>query len=624
MEVQTHCGEISEVCTSSCFPVPLINLFESGNTKPRARATSTRTTRSNFVKLSRGSVFLNTHFTNHESLPSLDEAFQSFITIYPEYGETHRADHIRGNEFSHLSRQVCLDYTGFSLFSYEQMHPSAPSSSSIPSTSSHLQPPFFSVSYKSASLTSQLRRGNQDIDLESAIRQKIMHFFNILDDEYCMVCTANRTAAFRLLAESYPFHSNKKLLSVYDYESEAVNAMAESAQRRGAKVMSASFSWPSLRIHSASLKEKLRNRKKKRSGLFVFPVQSAITGARYPYLWMNLAKDNGWQVALDACALGPKDLDTLAISLLQPDFIICSFIKVLGENPSGFAGLFVKKSSISTLQSSTIARSIGVVSIDPARMLSQLDDDCSTTNLDAECWRSQFEEEIDIQTTKSFSGPLDGKEDISPSITELEDPSVRSGKATKVSVIDKKMEILCRGLDHAESLGLILINNRLRCITNWLILALMKLQHPPSETGHSLVRIYGPRVKFDRGPALAFNIFDWKGEKVKPVLVQKLADRSNISLGCGFLSNIRFADKYETEKDEVLESRRPSSEMKVAGKKRGKEICGINVVNASFCFLTNFEDAYRLWIFVAKFLDADFVDKENWRYMTLNQKMVAA
>ncbi|KAG6470480.1 molybdenum cofactor sulfurase-like [Zingiber officinale] len=594
MEVQAPCKEISEVCTSGCFPVPLINLFESGNTKRRARATSTRTTRSNFVKSSTGSVFLNTHFTNHESLPSLAEAFHSFITIYPEYGETQRADHIRGNEFSHLSSHVCLDYTGLSLFSYAQMHPSAPSpsSSSIPSTSSHLQPPFFSISYKSASLSSQLRRGDQDIDLESAIRQKIMHFFNILDDEYCMVCTANRTAAFRLLAESYPFHSNKRLLGVYDYESEAVNAMAESARRRGAKVMSASFSWPSLRIHSASLKEKLRNRKKKRSGLFVFPVQSAITGARYPYLWMNLAKASGWQVALDACALGPKDLDTLAISLLRPDFIVCSFIKVLGENPSGFAGLFVKKSSIATLQSSTIARSIGVVSIDPARMLSQLDDDFSATNLDAE-----------------------------PSITEL-DYSVRYGKDAEVSVIDEKMEILCRGLDHADSLGLMLINNRLRCITNWLIIALMKLQHPPSETGRPLVKIYGPRVKFDRGPALAFNIFDWKGEKVKPVLVQKLADRSNISLGRGFLSNIRFADEYETEKDEVLEGRRSPCEMKVAGK-RGKEMCGINVVNASLSFLTNFEDAYRLWIFVAKFLDADFVDKEKWRYINLNQKMVA-
>lgn len=625
MEVQTPCKEISEVCASGCFPVPLINLFESGNTKRRARATSTRTTRSNFVKSSTGSVFLNTHFTNHESLPSLAEAFHGFITIYPEYGETHQADHIRGNEYSHLSNHVCLDYTGFSLFSYAQMHPSAPSSSSTPSTWSHSGPPFFSISYKSASLTSQLRRGDQDIDLESAIRQKIMHFFNILDDEYCMVCTANRTAAFRLLAESYPFHSNKRLLSVYDYESEAVNAMAESAQRRGAKVMPASFSWPSLRINSRSLKEKLRSRRKKKtSGLFVFPVQSPITGARYPYLWMNVAKDNGWQVALDACALGPKDLDTLAISLLRPDFIICSFIKVLGENPSGFAGLFVKKSSVATLQSSAIARSIGVVSIDPARKLSQLDDDFSATNLDAECWRNQSEQEKDIdETTKSFSGPLDGKEDISPSIAEL-DHTVRSGKATKVSVIDdKKMEILCRGLDHADSLGLILINNRLRCITNWLVIALMKLQHPPSETGHSLVRIYGPRVKFDRGPALAFNIFDWRGEKVKPVLVQKLADRSNISLGCGFLSNIWFADKYETEKDEILERRRSSCEMKVAAGKRGKEMYGINVVNASLSFLTNFEDAYRLWIFVAKFLDADFVDKEKWRYMTLNQKMIA-
>jgi hypothetical protein len=27
-------------------------------------------------------------------------------------------------------------------------------------------------------------------------------------------------------------------------------------------------------------------------------------------------------------------------------------------------------------------------------------------------------------------------------------------------------------------------------------------------------------------------------------------------------------------------------------------------------------------VFVAKFLDADFVDKERWRYTALNQRMV--
>ncbi|KAL3647396.1 hypothetical protein CASFOL_008364 [Castilleja foliolosa] len=36
--------------------------------------------------------------------------------------------------------------------------------------------------------------------------------------------------------------------------------------------------------------------------------------------------------------------------------------------------------------------------------------------------------------------------------------------------------------------------------------------------------------------------------------------------------------------------------------------------------LANFEDVCRLWAFVARFLDADFVKKERWRYSALNQK----
>ncbi|XP_009383141.2 uncharacterized protein LOC103970953 [Musa acuminata AAA Group] len=651
--------EPSEACATGCCSIPLLNLVESGNTKRQRRATTTRISRLNFVKLTTDSIFPNTNFVNDESLPAFPDAFSSFITVYPQYGETQQADHIRNSEYYHLSSHVCLDYTGFSLFSHSQMHSSVASSSSNPPPSTLLQPPVFSISYQSASLKSQVQYGNQDTALESSIRKRIMHFLNILDDEYSMVCTANRSTAFRLLAESYPFHANKGLLCVYDYESEAVTAMIESAQKRGAKVTSASFSWPSLRIHSGSLMEKLSKRKKKKRGLFVFPLQSRITGARYPYLWMTVAKENGWQVVLDACALGPKDLDTLGLSLIQPDFIICSFFKVFGENPSGFAGLFIKKSSIAMLEPSTIARSIGIVSIIPARRLSQQTDDYSGTDLDAHSSRNQFEED-DIETISSFSGPIptqicngsagaddvfgesavtekqkqvkksnqgesskaqDEKEETSSSIVELElDHSMQAVET--MSGADKSMEIVCRGLDHADSLGLLLISSRLRCITNWLVVALKKLRHPHSESGHSLVKIYGPRIKFDRGPALAFNVFDWKGEKIKPALVQKLADRSNISLSCGFLNNIWFADKYEAEKDKVLE-RRSSCEITIAGNKKKENVnMGISVVNASLSFLTNFQDAYRLWTFVAKFLDADFVEKERWRYMTLNQKMI--
>lgn len=181
--------------------------------------------------------------------------------------------------------------------------------------------------------------------------------------------------------------------------------------------------------------------------------------------------------------------------------------------------------------------------------------------------------------------------------------------------------MVCRCLDHVDSLGLMLISSRGRYLINWLVSAFIKLQHPNRLDNFPLVRIYGPKIKFDRGPALAFNMYDWKGEKVEPVLVQKLADRNNISLGTGFLHNIWFADKYEIEKEKILE-RKEIEENQTRKSKTRKADQGITVVTIAINFLANFEDIYRLWVFVARFLDADFVEKERWRYTALNQKTV--
>ncbi|XP_072966088.1 uncharacterized protein [Typha angustifolia] len=649
--LSTCVRDSSHGCAPGCCPANFLSPIELNNQTGRSTrvpATTTMISRSNFTKSTTSSILPNIFFTNHESLPSLPDAFSSFAAAFPQYGNTEQAERIRSSEYQHLLNHVCLDYAGFGLFSHAQMTSSVASTSSTPPPSSLLQPPFFSISYKSESLKSHMQRGSRETALESAIKKRIMGSLNISYEEYNMVCTANRTTAFRLLAETYPFHSNKRLLTVYDYESEAATAMAESAQRRGAKVMSANFTWPSLRIYSAKLREKLIKRKKKRNGLFVFPLQSRMTGARYPYLWMSLAQENGWHIMLDACALGPKDVDTFGLSLIQPDFIICNFYKVFGENPSGFAALFVKKSRCEVLQTSTIARSIGIVSIVPARRLSLLRDDYSSTDLESRSCEFKNVED-DLETTSSFSGPISTHLSNAPAQTENEshlnskEKQVLRSEQGETSGIsepmtnnkeergepsseivedaDNSMQIECRGLDHADHLGLILIGSRLRCITNWLYVALFKLRHPHSESGHSLVKIYGPRVKFDRGPALAFNVFDWKGEKVEPSLVQKLADRSNISLSCGFLKNICFPDKYEEESNIVLERR--ASDATIAGSKGKENIeMGINVVNASLGFLTNFEDAYRLWAFIAKFLDADFIEKERWRYMALNQKII--
>ncbi|KAJ6962548.1 hypothetical protein NC652_001264 [Populus alba x Populus x berolinensis] len=507
------------------------------------------------------SMYPNSQFTNHESFPSLQESFSYFTKAFPLYSQTDQADKIREEEYYHLSlsNHVCLDYIGHGLFSYSQQRSY---SREVRQYSSSLETPFFGISYKAANLHSQIQYGCQESEMECNIQKRIMALMNLSEDDYAMVFTANQSSAFKLLADSYPFQSNHNLLTVYDHENEAVKIMIERSKNRGARVMSAEFSWKSLRIHSGKLLEKVRSKRKNRRGLFVFPLQSRMTGARYSYLWMNMARENGWHVLLDACGLGPKDMETLGLSLFKPDFLICSFFKVFGENPSGFGCLFVKKSSSSVIKDST---STGLVRLVPARRPSQISEESANDDTETE--------------EKAGSG-----------YSYLE----------------------CRGLDHADSLGLISISTRARYLINWLVNALTSLQHPHSENGHPLVRIYGPKVKFDRGPAVAFNVFDWKGEKIDPAIVQKLADRNNISLSCGFLHHIVFSNKYEHEREQILETR--TSE--------GGTVLRISVVTAALGFLTNFEDVYKLWAFVSRFLDADFVQKERWRYTALNQMTI--
>ncbi|KAE8732421.1 hypothetical protein F3Y22_tig00002193pilonHSYRG00203 [Hibiscus syriacus] len=113
-----------------------------------------------------------------------------------------------------------------------------------------------------------------------------------------------------------------------------------------------------------------------------------------------------------------------------------------------------------------------------------------------------------------------------------------------------------------------------------------RIDEPPTSTfgkGVAAVKICGPKIMFDRGPAVAFNVFDWKGERIDPTLVQKLADRNNISLSIAHLQHIWFSDKHE--------------EMKEKDK--------LQVVTAA-----------------VGFLDADFLEKEKWRYKAINQKTI--
>ncbi|XP_068329991.1 uncharacterized protein [Pyrus communis] len=638
--MQSPClKKVTELCLSACWPDPLHKQSEEHHRTISDSGSTSAACRRDFAATTSSSIFPNTEFTNHESLPSLQESFTDFTKVYSKYHETEQVDQIRAKEYSHLSQSnhTCLDYIGIGLFSSSQLH----KHESSPQVSSDF--PFFSVSYKTGSLKTQLLHGGQESELESAMSNRIMEFLNISANDYSMVFTANRTSAFKLVAESYPFKTSRKLLTVYDYESEAVEGMINSSEKRGAKVMAAEFSWPRLRIQSAKLRKMVvsKRKKKKKRGLFVFPVHSRITGSRYPYVWMTMAQENGWHVLVDACALGPKDMDSFGLSLFQPDFLISSFYKICGENPSGFACLFVKKSVVSVLEIST---STGIVNLVPAKQLLQIAGDSSGTDTELEqiC---RLGMQLDaLGTASSFSGLISNH---TTQATRLkQERSERAEEAANWEEIETSseiwssekhanlmkdensrssgngdLEVVCRGLDLVDSLGLMMITNRARYLINWLVSSLRKLKHPNSE-GIPLVKIYGPKIKFDRGPALAFNVYDWKGEKVEPILIQKLADRNNISLSYGFLHHIWFSDKYTDEKRRILEKREGGVKGTGANKFKAKSDLGITVVTAALGFLTNFEDVYRLWAFVAQFLDADFVEKERWRYTALNQKTV--
>ncbi|CAM8935035.1 unnamed protein product [Rhodiola kirilowii] len=641
-------GEAANGCGCYGAPCLCISVPPSSSTKSYSAICSQQ------FRAATASLFTHTpHFTNHESLSSLLDSYAEFLRIYPRYSETNAVDRIRDDEYYHLmkSNHVCLDYNGIGLFSYSQFHyhgsAEAPVSSSFATTSKYLGMPVFNISYKSASLKIQLLHGGGESKLESAIKRRIMDYLNILDDEYSMVFTTNRASAFKLLADSYPFQASRKLLTVYDYKSEAVEEMISTSQKRGAKAVAAEFVWPRLKINTSKLKKKMakKTRNKKHKGLFAFPLQSRVTGSRYPCLWMSVARENGWHVLLDACALGLKEINCFGLSLYQPDFIICSFYKVFGDNPSGFGCLFVKKSTISILEASTTSSIVSLVP--PAKMLFTLHGEPGETNAEYEANSKYALQEDDEDTSCSFSGPIissasqSGKleqgdqskakkiEDCKPKeerhnsdIDEMLKQSASQTEAESSTSNIESARLKCKGLDHVDTLGLHMIGSRTRYLINWLVVALRTLHHPNTEPKIPLVRIYGPKIKFDRAPALAFNIFDWKGAKVEPNLVQKLADRSNISVSYALLQHILFPDKYRDEKGGIIEEGLANLEDTNARNTKRDKYIGIKVITVALGFLTSFEDTYRLWAFVAQFLNADFVEKECWRYASLNQNTV--
>ncbi|KAL8266232.1 hypothetical protein R6Q59_003576 [Mikania micrantha] len=651
-------------------------------------------------------------FESEDSIPDVHQSFSKFLIMYPEYESTEMIDHLRSDEYSHLSDhlpKVCLDYCGFGLFSFMQ-------------TVHYWESCTFNLSEITANLTNHVVSGGAiNGTMEHDIKIRILDYMNIPDNEYELVFTVSRGSAFKLLAESYPFHVNKKLLTMFDHESQSVNWMAQYAKQKGAKVQSAWFKWPMLQVSATDLRQQITRKKRKKktngTGLFVFPVQSRVTGTKYSYQWMSLAQQHNWHVLLDAGALGPKDMDSLGLSLYRPEFIITSFYKVFGYDPTGFGCLLIKKSMIGSLQNQPGHTGSGIVKINPVFPLYLSDSiegspgltgignyvsggasenadnhgtdprlpvfsGAYTSDQVREVFDTEMEDDIysDIEDNKSFSvgdvlhtPVFSDDESLEDSLwinlgrspsgcdsgggsTSPEPPfwftsknktkhlssTKATSKITESLMVPKKPdrsndhhiansesairretegefrllgrrevnflatneeedytsdnmqessrqepEISCRHLDHVNKLGLNKTTLRLRFLVNWLVTSLLQLRILANdETNMPLVHIYGPKIRFERGGSVAFNIRDKKKRFVNPEIVLKLAETNGISLGVAILSHIRMEGKEDDKKSGFIR---------------------VEVVTCSLGFLTNFSDVYKLWAFVAKFMNPSFI-----------------
>ncbi|RAL40505.1 hypothetical protein DM860_006575 [Cuscuta australis] len=594
-------------------------------------------------------------FHTQESIPDYQESFLKFLIMYPKFQSSEKIIHqLRLNDYSHLSdpeSKVCLDYCGFGLFSHHQTLHSWNTSG-------------FTLKHITANLSNQaLHGGAEEGTMEHDIKVRIMDYLHIPESEYALVFTVSRGSAFKLVGEFYPFDRNRNLLTMFDHESQSVNWMAQCAKQKGAKVSKAWFRWPSLNPCSEELRKEISKRKKKKKrasavGLFAFPVQSRVTGATYSYQWMALAQQHNWHVLLDAGSLGPKDMDSLGLSLFRPDFIITSFYKVFGSDPTGFGCLLIKKSAMATLQTQPGRTGADMVRIMPELpqyhgdsldscfdsglgfeggedefgcgshlpafsgvftskqvrdMFLDLEDDSSS---DRDGSSTRYEEEADSEY--GYSGRIGSgyspylNSDHSGQFLSAKECDFRLSRRRELRRVGRKdPEIICCHLDHVDTLGLNKTSHRLRCLANWLVTSLLQLQFP---NGGALVQIYGPKMKYERGGSVAFNVrVNRDGGLIHPETVQKLAERHGISLGVGILSHIQQAAGDGDPAAGNLEGVdfAPYKLMSSGCHDRRNRLFRVEVVTATLGFLTNFEDVYKMWAFVARFLNPLFVDGEE-------------
>jgi selenocysteine lyase/cysteine desulfurase len=314
--------------------------------------------------------------------------------------------------------------------------------------------------------------------LVNAARARVLRFFDADPDEYVVCFTANTSSAIQLVASAYPFGPDAPLILSADNHN-SVNGMRAYAERAGARVHHLPLD-AELRLHDVASELTVLRATHVGAGLVAFPAQSNFSGVRHPLALVERARALGYTVLLDAAAYVPSS--PLSLRRTLADFIACSFYKMFGY-PTGVGALIARRESLARLRRPWFSG--GTV------------------------------EYVSVQT---------GSHLLRQGAEGFEDGTVNF--LAFGAVID--------GLDFLDEIGMSNVRRHVGVLTEELVEALRALTH---RDGSPLVRVYGPRDRYDCGGTVAFNVLDTRGDVVAYEEIEARAAAAGISVRGGCFCN---------------------------------------------------------------------------------------
>jgi molybdenum cofactor sulfurtransferase len=390
-------------------------------------------------------------------------AFTDFHNVYPSV-DLAKMEALRACEYTRLDDQshVYLDYTGAGLYATSQVRDHLAMLNGCVLGNPHSINP----------------TSNAASEFARQARETVLEFFNASTEDYTVVFTANASGALKLVGEAYPFGSDSRLLLTVDNHN-SVNGIREFAREK-ATVTYVPVVAPDLRVELPALQGQLKRIAPGSNSLFAYPAQSNLSGVQHPLEWIALAKEQGWDVLLDAAAFVPTN--RLDIDRWQPDFVSVSFYKMFGY-PTGIGCLIARRSALARLRRPWFAG--GTI-------------DIASVSVDAH--------------------------ELNPDEAGFEDGTIDFLGLPAIEI----------GLRYLNEVGIDVVHNRVGALTGWLLTQLTALQH---FNGAPLIRIYGPTTLIARGGTVSFNVLTRDGQVMDYHLVEAAAADWNISLRGGCFCN---------------------------------------------------------------------------------------